>query len=53
MVVLAFFAVLALMVVCLVGPSRLICWMRQANAEAVTPPAPDPIALRCGRNYAR
>lgn len=50
MVMLALFAVLALMVVCLVGPSRLIRWMRQrlreTNTEAVIPPAVDPIALR-------
>lgn len=44
MILLMFFALLALMVVCLVGPSRLVCWMRQgmrqASAEAVSPPAP-------------
>ena len=50
MVVLLFFAVLALMVVCLVGPSRLVRWIRQemqqAPAEAVSPPpcAPDPLS---------
>lgn len=51
MVGLLFFAVLALTVVCLVGPSRLVRWMRQsmqqASAAAVPPPpsAPDPPAL--------
>ena len=51
MVVLLFFAVLAVMVVCLVGPPRLVRWMRQSvrhvSDEAVSPPAlsaPDPFA---------
>ncbi len=43
MVVLLFFAVLAIMVVGMVGPARLVRWMRQdvppVSAEAVSPPA--------------
>jgi hypothetical protein len=48
MVLLMFFAVLALMVVCLVGPSRLVRWMRQSVLQASTgaafTPAPAPFS---------
>jgi hypothetical protein len=51
MVVLLFFAVLAVMVVCLVGPPRLVRWIRQsvwhASDDPVSPPAlsaPDPLS---------
>lgn len=43
MVLLLFFAVLVLMVVWLVEPSRLVRWMRQDREQAPTPTVSRPV----------
>jgi hypothetical protein len=51
MILVMFFAVLALTVLCMVGPSRLVRWMResmqQASAEAMSWPASSAPNLSC------